>query len=56
MSLEKMKKEVELKKIEAAVAELEYKIEERKEDMQRMQEHIDLQIKRKQEIIQELKN
>lgn len=48
--LEKMKKDMELKKIDAAIAELEYKIQERLEDIDRMKEHINLQLKRKQEL------
>lgn len=56
MNLEKKKKEVDLKKIEAAVAELEYKIEERKADIERMRDHIALQIDRKTKILEELTN
>jgi hypothetical protein len=54
MSLEKMKKMAEIKKVEAAIAELEYKIEERKIDIQRMIDHIELQLKRKTEIEKEI--
>lgn len=55
MSLERLKKEVEIKKIEAATAELEYKIEERKADIGRMQDHIKLQKERMDKILTELK-
>lgn len=55
-SLDRKKKEVDLKKIDAAVAELEYKIIEREEDIQRMKDHIDLQLERKKEIQKELAN
>lgn len=48
--LEKMRKDMELKKIDAAIAELEYKIQERLEDIDRMREHINLQLKRKKEL------
>lgn len=54
MSLEIMKKKVDLKKIEANIAELNYKIEERKEDIKRMQDHIILQDERMSKIKLEL--
>lgn len=54
--LDKMKKIAELKKIEAAIAELEYKMEERRQDIQRMQEHIDIQINRKTQLEGEILN
>jgi len=50
MDLAKKKKEMELKKIEAAIAELEYKILERFEDIKRIEAHIELQKERKQEL------
>lgn len=50
MNLEKKKKEMELKRIEAAIAELEYKILERMEDIKRIEAHIELQKERKQEL------
>lgn len=43
MSLEQKKLEVQLKRIEATIAELELKIDERKEDIKRIEEHIVLQ-------------
>lgn len=49
-ALEKKKKEVGIIKAKAAVAELEMKILERHEDIQRMEEHI----KKQNEIIENL--
>lgn len=54
MSLENKKKKVQLLQITAAIAELEYKIEERKEDIKRMEDHIILQQKKQSEIKKEL--
>ena len=56
MSLEKKRKELDLKKIETAILELEFKIEERKADIARMLEHIKLQEERKQQVLKEIKN
>ena len=53
-SLERKKKEVELKKIDAAIAELEYKIAEKEADIKRMLEHVELQKQRKQKVTEEL--
>ena len=50
MDLKEKKKELDLKKVEAAIAELEYKILERMEDIKRMEDHIELQNKRKKEL------
>lgn len=55
MSIEKMKKELELKKVEIAKEELELRIEERMEDVRRMQEHIKVQEQKAQELRDELK-
>jgi len=41
--LEKKKLEVQLKRIDVTIAELELKIDERKEDIKRIEEHILLQ-------------
>jgi len=55
MGLEEKKKKLQIKKIDTAIAELEYKIEERLEDIKRMEEHIILQRKLEEEVKQELK-
>ena len=44
-NLEKKKLQLQLKKADTAIAELEYKIEERLEDIERMKNHIELQKK-----------
>ena len=46
--------EMQKKKAEAVIAELEFKIEERREDIKRMEEHINQQEKLLQEIQTEL--
>ena len=53
--IEKKKLEVQLKRIDATIAELELKIDERKEDIKRIEEHIELQRKLEQEIKEKLK-
>lgn len=52
--LETMKVQVAIKKVEAAKAELEMKILERLEDIERMKEHIDIQDEKLKELKQEL--
>jgi len=54
MSLEKKKKEVELKRIDANIADLEYKIQERMEDIGRMEAHIQLQKERMKIVTKEI--
>ena len=49
--LEKMKRIMKLKKIEAAIAELKYKVAEREQDILRIKDHI----KQQQESYEELK-
>lgn len=51
MDIKEKKKEMELKKVDAAISELEYKILERMEDIKRIEDHIELQKKRKEEIL-----
>ena len=53
-NLKKKKLELDLMKVAAAKAELEYKIEERLEDIERMKEHIKLQEIRQKELQGEL--
>jgi peptidoglycan hydrolase CwlO-like protein len=52
--LERKKLEVQLKRIDATIAELEFKIDERKEDIRRIEEHILLQKEQETEIKQKL--
>lgn len=53
-TLEKKKLNLQLKKADTAIAELEYKIEERLEDIERMKDHIELQRKLEQDIKKQL--
>ena len=53
-NLKKKKLELDIMKVAAAKAELEYKIEERLEDIQRMKDHILLQETREKELKEEL--
>jgi len=55
MSLEKMKKELELQKVKIAKQEMELKIEERMEDVRRLKSHIKIQDEKIQELHEELK-
>lgn len=54
-SMERKKLEVQLKRIDATKAELDLKIDERKEDIKRIEEHIELQNKLENEIKEKLK-
>jgi hypothetical protein len=54
--LEKRKKEVELQKVKAARMELELKIDERLDEIERIKEHIKIQIEKEQSLEQELKS
>jgi hypothetical protein len=55
MSLEKKKTQVELMRVQTARMELEYKIEERKEEIRRMEEHIKIQNEKEAELTEKLK-
>lgn len=55
MSLEKKKTEVELMRVRTARMELEYKIEERRDEIKRMEEHIVIQANKEIELEQKLK-
>ena len=52
--LERKKLQMQLKKVDATIAELEYKIEERLEDIKRIKEHIELQKKNEDSIKKQL--
>lgn len=54
-SLEKKRKELELVKVAAGRAELEFKILEKEDEIKRIQQHIQVQFKREQELKEEIK-
>lgn len=54
MSLDKKKKKVELMRVETARHELELKIEERLEEIERLKEHVSVQIKKEEELKKEI--
>lgn len=54
-TLERKKLEVQLKRIDATIAELELKVDERKEDIKRIEDHIQLQKDLENEIKEKLK-
>ena len=54
-AIDKKKLEVQLKRIDATIAELELKIDERKEDIKRIEDHIVLQKQLELEIKEKLK-
>ena len=53
--MERKKLKVQLKRIDATIAELELKIDERKEDIKRIEDHIALQKEQELEINEKLK-
>lgn len=53
-TLEKKKKELELQRVELAKKELEFKIEERMDEVSRLKEHIAIQDSKIEQIKQEL--
>lgn len=55
MTLERRRKEAELARVKAARLDLEVRVEERLEEIQRLREHIEVQIKKENELEQELK-
>lgn len=55
-SLERRRKELDLKRVQMAKEELLFKIEERKEDIARIEENVKLQEKREQELLEEIKH
>lgn len=56
MSLELKKIQVELMRVKTARMELEYKIEERLDEIKRMQDHIRIQNEKENELTEKLKN
>lgn len=55
MSLELKRKELEVVKIAAARAELEYKILEKEDEIKRIKDQIQIQLKKEAELKEELK-
>lgn len=55
MSLEFKKTQVELMRVTTARMELEYKIEERKEEIKRMEDHIQIQVQKEAELTNKMK-
>ncbi len=55
MSLERKKKEMELRRVETARMELELKIDERLDEISRLKEHIKTQLEKEEQIKNELK-
>lgn len=53
--LEKRKKEVELARVRTARMELELKIDERLDEIERLKQHIQIQIDKENELEKELK-
>ena len=54
-NLEKKRKELELARVRMARQELEFRIEERMEELARIRENIEVQLKRELELTNELK-
>ncbi len=52
--LERKKKELELARVKLAKDELEYKIEERLDEVQRLRDHVEIQNKRIEELQKDL--
>lgn len=54
-SLELKRTQVELMRVTTARMELEYKIEERKDEIKRMEDHIKIQFEKEMELKQKIK-
>lgn len=55
MSIDKKKKIVELHRVQGARMEMELKIEERKEEIKRLEDNIKIQLAREAELEEEIK-
>jgi len=55
MDIEKKRKELELMKIRAARTELEFKIMQREEEIEKMKKHMILHDQKEEELLEELK-
>lgn len=53
-SLELKKKKLELSRVQVARQELEFKIEERLDEISRLKDHIEIQIKKESELTKEI--
>lgn len=56
MNLDKQRTRLELMRVTTARMELEFKIEERKEEIKRMEDHIKIQIDKELELNQKIKD
>jgi hypothetical protein len=54
MSLEQKKKKLELMKVVTARHELEIRIEERMDEVTRLQEHVEIQLKKEEDLKKEI--
>jgi hypothetical protein len=54
MSLDKKKRELELARVRLARQEMEFKIEERLAEIDKLKEHIDIQKKREEDLNKEI--
>lgn len=54
MSIERKKKELELRRVETARMELELKIEERLVEIERLKENIQIQLEKEEQLKEEL--
>lgn len=54
MSLEKKRRELDLKRVQVAKEELLFKIEEKKEDISRLEEHVKIQEAKEKELVEEI--
>lgn len=55
-NLEKKKKEAELMRVQASRMDLEVKIAEREDEIERLKQHIEIQLNKEKELRQELNN
>lgn len=56
MSLELKRRQLELMRVEMARRELEFKVEERNEEIKRIQDNIKIQIEKEAELKKEIEN
>ena len=54
MSLDNKKKELELARVKLARQELEFKVEERQEEIERLKVNIEIQLKKEEELQKDL--
>jgi len=54
--LDLKRKELELGRVEQARKELEFKIEERMDEIERLKSHIDVQLEKEEQLKQEIKS